>query len=170
MSTPDSGVADIQVVRPSTGEVIAASRIELAKVSPALFIQGSSAEGQIAALNEDNSINNAGNPAAKRTVVQLYGAGQGFIRNAPADGEAASGQLQTEEKPIVIMGTDFVDTSDILYSGLAPGLVGVWQINVRIPDKVAPSAAVDVVVQLQSVPSNISSGGRRIRTTIAVKP
>ena len=170
MNTPESGAADIQVVRPSTGEVIAATPVPLARVSPALFIQGSSAEGQIAALNEDNSVNNAGNGAARGTVVQLFGAGQGIIRNAPEDGNVATTQLPTDEKPVVLMGTQFVDQANILYSGLAPGLVGVWQINVRVPDNVAPSSQVDVVVQLQSVPSNVGSGGRRLRTTIAVRP
>jgi uncharacterized protein (TIGR03437 family) len=170
MNTPESGSADIQVVRPSTGEVIAATSIPLARVSPALFIQGSSAEGQIAALNEDNSVNGASNPAAKLSVIQLFGAGQGFVRNAPEDGNVATGQLQTDEKPIVLMGTRFVEQSDVLYSGLAPGLVGVWQINVRIPDFVAPGNQVDVVVQLQSVPSNIGPANRRLRTTIAVRP
>jgi uncharacterized protein (TIGR03437 family) len=169
MNTQDSGRADVQVVRPSTGEVIAATTIDVAKVSPALFIQGNSAEGQIAALNTDNSVNSAANPAAKLSVIQLFGTGQGFVRNAPADGNVATGELQTDEKPIVLMGTRFVESSDVLYSGLAPGLVGVWQINVRIPDFVAPGT-VDVVVQLQSVPSNIGPGGRRVRTTIAVKP
>jgi uncharacterized protein (TIGR03437 family) len=170
MNTPESGFADVQVVRPSTGEVIAATSLPLARVSPALFIQGSSAEGQIAALNEDNSVNSAGNPAAKGSIVQLFGAGQGVIRNAPEDGNVATGQLPTDENPVVLMGTQFVDQANILYSGLAPGLVGVWQINVRIGENVAPSNQVDVVVQLQSVPSNLGSGGRRIRTTIAVRP
>ena len=32
-----------------------------------------------------------------------------------------------------------VPPSFVQYSGLAPGLVGVWQVNVKIPDEVAPT-------------------------------
>jgi uncharacterized protein (TIGR03437 family) len=58
------------------------------------------------------------------------------------------------------------------YSGLAPGLIGVWQLNVRIPDFVPPGEAIDVVVLQSSVPSNLRvdpATNRPIRTTIAVK-
>jgi uncharacterized protein (TIGR03437 family) len=171
MSTPDNGRAEIQVVRPSTGEILAASSVELARVSPALFIQGSSDQGQIAALNEDNSVNSAANPATKGQIIQLFGAGQGFIQNAPADGALATGLLPTDEKPRVLIGTDFVSDADIQYSGLAPGLVGVWQINVRIPQNVAGGVGpVDVVIVHKSVPTNVGFGGKRLRTTIAVRP
>ena len=55
--------------------------------------------------------------------------------------------------------------SDIQYSGLAPGLVGVWQINVRVPTTVTAGNQVPVVVFLQNVASN--PGG--IQTTIALR-
>jgi uncharacterized protein (TIGR03437 family) len=173
MSAPDSGRADVQVLRPSTGEILAASSVELARVSPALFIQGTGApdQGQIAALNQDNSVNNAANPATKGQIIQLFGAGQGFVPNAPADGEVPSGEVRTQEVPRVLIGTDFVPDSAIQYSGLAPGLVGVWQINVTIPENVAGGVGpVPVVVQLRSVPSNVGFGGKRLVTTIAVRP
>jgi len=173
MSAPDSGRADVQVLRASTGEILAASNVELARVSPALFIQGTGApdQGQIAALNQDNSVNSAANPATKGQIIQLFGAGQGFVPNAPPDGEVPTGEVQTQELPRVLIGTDFVPDSAIQYSGLAPGLIGVWQINVMIPDTVAGGVGpVDVVVQLRSVPSNVGFGGKRLRTTIAVRP
>jgi uncharacterized protein (TIGR03437 family) len=171
MNAPDSGRADVQVIRPSTGEILAASSVELARVSPALFIQNNADQGQVAALNQDNSVNSAGSPATRGQIIQLFAAGQGFVPNAPADGAAATGQLPTEDRPRVLIGTDFVNDADIQYSGLAPGLVGVWQINVKIPENVTGIAGpVDVVVQLRSVPSNIGFGGKRLRTTIAVRP
>jgi uncharacterized protein (TIGR03437 family) len=172
MNTPTSGRADVQVIKPSTGEIVAAGNIDLAIVSPALFIQGNADQGQIAALNEDNSVNGPGNQAQRGTVIQLFGTGQGFVPNAPADGSLVEGQLPTEDKPRVLIGTRFVDDAMILYSGLAPGLVGVWQINVRIPndDTIAPSPQVDVVVQFKSVPSNQGFQGKRLVTTIAIRP
>ena len=59
---------------------------------------------------------------------------------------------------------------NIQYFGLAPGLVGVYQINVKIPDNVAPRADVDVVVEVRSTLTNRTGVPERIvRTTIAVK-
>jgi len=69
----------------------------------------------------------------------------------------------------ILIGTDFVPDSSILYSGLAPGLPGVWQINVKVPENVAPSAQVPVIAQIYSINSNQGKGGQRLVTTIAVK-
>lgn len=170
MNTPDSGRAEVQVVRASTGEILAASNVNLARVSPALFVQGNSDQGQLSALNEDNTVNNGGNAAAKGSIIQLFGTGQGVVINAPPDGSPPGGPVSTPEKPRVLIETRFVEEADIQYSGLAPGLVGVWQINVRIPDFVAPGPQVEIVVQSQSVSSNIGAGGKRLITTIAVRP
>jgi uncharacterized protein (TIGR03437 family) len=170
MSTPSSGRAEIQVIRPSTGEVVAAGTVDLAPVAPALFTQ-SGDQGQIAALNEDNSVNSANNPIGRGQVLQLFGTGQGFVANAPADGVPASGLLPTDEKPRVALGTRFLDDADIQYSGLAPGYVGVWQINVKIPDWATGIAGgVRLVVVHKSAPTNVGSGNRQLVTTIAIRP
>ncbi|MEK7754367.1 MAG: hypothetical protein AAB654_20745, partial [Acidobacteriota bacterium] len=169
MSSPTTGTIEIQVVRVSTGQILASYPVQMGVASPGLFTANSSGTGPLAALNEDNSLNTAGNPIARGQVIQLFGTGQGFIPGAPPDGEPASGLVSTDVRPRVIIGTDFVADSDIQYSGLAPGLVGLWQINVRIPDKVAPAAAVPVVIVYRDVPSNNPENPAQIRTTIAVK-
>jgi uncharacterized protein (TIGR03437 family) len=68
-------------------------------------------------------------------------------------------------KPRVIINNAFVPDADITYSGLAPGLVGLWQINVKIPDSVPPSSTITVFVQLRSINSPLPP----VTTTIAVK-
>ncbi len=169
MNAPDSGTAEIQVVRKSTGQIIGISNPQFARVSPALFVQGGGIQGQLAALNEDNTVNSESNPAAKRSIIQLFGTGQGFIPNAPPDGTPPTGPVETPGKPNVYLGgADLVKPEDILYSGLAPSLVGVWQINARIPADAAPGRN-DAYVQLNSVPSN-QANGQRLTTYIAVKP
>jgi uncharacterized protein (TIGR03437 family) len=57
------------------------------------------------------------------------------------------------------MGTGFVPPANILYSGLAPTLVGVWQVNVSIPDSVitTPTFPTQVVAFLGN--SAASGGG-----------
>lgn len=171
MNTPTSGTAEVQVMRQSTGQIIAISNVPMERVSPALFVQGGALEGQLAAINQDGSINSPSSRARRGQYVTLFGTGQGFVPNAPPDGTPPAGPLPTEERPrVLIGGPDFLQDSDIQYSGLAPGLVGVWQLNVRIPEATAPSAAVEVAIQLRSVNSNRTTGNRIIRTTIAVDP
>jgi uncharacterized protein (TIGR03437 family) len=161
----------LQVVRKSIGEILAAGTVPLARVAPSLFVQGSRDEGTIASINvQDGSINTAANAVAKGQVISLFGTGFGFVPNAPPEGGVTDGPLPGEEQISVLVGTRFAAPEDVLYFGLAPGLVGVYQINVRIPDFVAPGAAVDVVVQTRSTNTNVGTGGKSLKTTIAVKP
>lgn len=169
MSTPDSGTAEIQVVRPSTGQIIAGGPVQMNVASPGLFAAGGNGVGQLAAVNQDGTINSPENRAARGSIITLYGTGQGFIPNAPADGEPAQGLISTPEKPRVIINADFVPEEDIQFSGLAPGFVGLWQINIKIPLIVPPSESILVVVVHKSIPSNNDRNPIGSRTTIAVK-
>jgi uncharacterized protein (TIGR03437 family) len=65
-----------------------------------------------------------------------------------------------------------VNTGDaeVQFSGLAPGFVGVWQINVKVPETVPPGNSVVVAILHLGIPSNSnSSGGAPIQCTIAVR-
>lgn len=169
MSAPTSGTIEIQVIRASTGQILASYPVRMEVASPGLFTSTGGITGQLAALNQDNTVNSASNPVQRGQIIQLFGTGQGFITRAPADGEPPGGAVSTDVLPRIIMGTDFVADSDIQYSGLAPGAVGLWQINVRVPEKVAPGNAVLVVVVMRDIPSNNPQAPSQIRTTIAVK-
>jgi len=74
--------------------------------------------------------------------------------------------------PQVFLGTGSnaiaVPASDIQYSGLAPGLVGVWQINVLIP-VTAPTGTVQIEVLLNSVPSVDTTNATAVVSTVALK-
>ena len=159
MSAPSSGIAELVLQRASTGQVLAAGLMQMGEASPALFTANASGSGQVAALNQDNSVNSPTNAAARNEVIQLFGTGQGFVSGAPADGELATGLVPTSEKPAVWLegSTDdrggYVPPENIQYSGLAPSLVGVWQINVKIPDKTAPGSRI-IFVSLKSIASS----------------
>jgi uncharacterized protein (TIGR03437 family) len=42
------------------------------------------------------------------------------------------------------------------FSGLATGLVGVWQINARVPEATVPAARVPLVVRYAGSASNVA--------------
>ena len=87
----------------------------------------------------------ASNPAAKGEVVVLYATGLGPISQAPRTGmPALSSPLSlTAFPPVVTVGGI---GADVLFSGLAPGFVGLNQVNIRVPAS-APSGNLDVVIQ-----------------------
>jgi uncharacterized protein (TIGR03437 family) len=109
-----------------------------------LFSADSSGAGQGAILNQDNSANSSKNPAKPRSIVILFGTGEGATSPAAADGQVASGVYPKPLNPITVRigGKD----AEVLYYGAAPSLVaGVFQLNVRIPDGVADgNASVEV--------------------------
>lgn len=165
-----SGTAELQVVRKSTNEILAAGTVGLAQVSPALFVQGSAEQGPVAALNQDGSVNTPANPVARGQYISLFATGMGSVGAAPAEGTPPPGPAPATEFLRVLINTEFVKDEDIQYFGLAPSLVGVYQINVKVPDSAAPGSAVDVVVQVRSTNSNVGAGGKLLKTTISVKP
>jgi uncharacterized protein (TIGR03437 family) len=74
-------------------------------------------------------------------IITLYATGLGAVSNSPADGAPVTGPSPTTTPVQVDFATIF---GDVLYAGLAPGYPGVYQINVRIPATVAPTAAANV--------------------------
>ncbi len=166
---PTSGTVDLEISSPSTGQVFGLTELSLAAVSPALFTLAATGNGPAAALNQDGTVNSPANPLVRGNIIVLFGTGEGVVPNAPPDGTPAAGPVPTAFVPTVVFGQgDNIITAastDITYSGLAPGLIGVWQINVRVPNTVTAGNQVPVVISLQSVPTNPG----QIQTTIALR-
>jgi uncharacterized protein (TIGR03437 family) len=162
------------VVKKSVGQILGASPVPLTRVAPALFTANVQPEGQLAAVNvEDGTINSSGNPVARGQFISLYGTGMGPVSGAPAEGAAVDGPVPGVDQVRVLIGDlGFVPQENIQYFGLAPGFVGVYQINVKVPETVAPGGSVDVVVEVRSMLSNRmdTTPQRILKTTIAVKP
>ena len=96
--------------------------------------------GPVAALNEDGSLVSVdgcltgAKPAEPGSVVQLFGTGQGVLTPELPPGEAApaSPLSETPTLPQVTLGGVPVTVE---FSGAAPSFVGLWQINIRIPEE-----------------------------------
>ncbi len=128
------------------GQTSAVFTLPVAGSAPALFTADASGKGQGAILNEDGSVNSLSNPAAKGSVVVLYGTGEGATDPPGVDGKLGGEVLPKPTLPVTVS----VDGKDaqVLYAGSAPGEVaGVIQVNVRLPNGVN-SGAVPVVLQV----------------------
>ena len=169
-------LADVQIVKASTGQIVAGAEATLATAAPALFTINGSGSGQAVALNygSDGSykgLNSPTNPVLRGQVVSLLGTGAGPVIGAPADGSAAASATVTSSQPQVVLGSisAFLPDANVQYSGLAPGLVGVWQINILIPQTAQTGQSVPIKLFLNSISSIDSTGTVQGGTTISIQ-
>lgn len=100
----------------------------------------------------DNRVVTPANPAMKGDAVVIFATGLGATVNAPPAGVPApeSPLAETLRKPIVMMGGT---GALVLFSGLSPGFIGLYQINAVVPENVA-SGSIDVTVSIDDARSN----------------
>ncbi|MBI3665354.1 MAG: SBBP repeat-containing protein, partial [Acidobacteria bacterium] len=126
--------------------------LEIADSAPAIFSVNLTGKGQGAILNQDFSPNSPSNPAARGSVVMIYATGAGETNPQGVDGQIAGDPLPRPRLPVsALVGGR---PAEVLYAGGAPGLVtAVLQVNVKIPNSVAPGDAVPVVLTIGNAAS-----------------
>ena len=136
-----------------------AVKVNLSAVAPATFTANGSGAGQGDVFTLQFQYAEAATPATRGQYVVIYATGLGAVANQPATGAAVSGASATAvQTPTVTIGGVQASTN---FVGLAPGYVGVYQINALVPASITPGAAV---------PLSLSSGGVSSKTvTIAVQ-
>jgi uncharacterized protein (TIGR03437 family) len=111
--------------------------------APQLFTSNGLGFGQLAALNQDGSVNSPQNPAPRGSVISLFGTGGGLTQPAFADGAIVTQAAPlAEQYGYMVIG---LDSAPMSYAGAAPGEVnGVVQINVTVPATTTPNSAVPI--------------------------
>jgi uncharacterized protein (TIGR03437 family) len=145
-----SGIARVRVdaAQVSSGEW----GIPLTLAAPAIFTINASGAGAGAVLNEDYSVNSAANPAARGSVIQIFGTGQGITSPASLTGAISTGAGNAAVLPVkaTIGGIEAI----VQYQGAAPGLIaGALQVNALVPPDVTPGAAVPLSISVGGLPS-----------------
>jgi uncharacterized protein (TIGR03437 family) len=138
------------VVSVTTGAGASQVTVPVLGAQPGIFILDAASSG--ATHGGDGSIAGASNPAARGEALVLYLTGLGPVQNTPASGQAASLSTlsPTLIKPqVTIGGFD----SPVTFSGLTPGFIGLYQVNVTVPPAVA-TGTVDLTVLANGVTSN----------------
>jgi minor extracellular serine protease Vpr len=136
------------------GQAGAGQPLSLASFSPGLFATNSQGSGQGAILNSAYALVNSLNPAiAGNTVVQIYCTGLGAVTNQPATGSSSSNNplsITTTIPSVTIGGAQ----ATVLFSGLAPGFVGTYQVNALVPAAPTKGSEVVVAISIGGVASN----------------
>jgi uncharacterized protein (TIGR03437 family) len=133
--------------------------------APRLMRLGATDYGYI--VNQDgsnpvpaNSSSVAGHPAHPGDMLMIFGIGFGLTDPLVASGAAAPSDeplARLANTPNVTFGGGFSGTAETVqpvFSGLAPGLVGVYRLDVTLPDDVQTGPAVPVTVDIEGHPSN----------------
>ena len=92
-------------------------------------------------------------PARQGEYLIIYCIGLGQVTNQPASGFPARPDplSQTPETPVVTIGGI---PATVSFGGLAPGFVGLYQVNVQVPGNVPSGNEVPLVISLGAGRSN----------------
>lgn len=164
-------------VTPNTSQQVLVTRdttisvpisVDVAAAQPAVFLNpqaNAAAQGTIFAVRTTSSgqtsfLAGPSTPATAGDTLVIYCAGLGGVDKTIAPGAASpsSPPAKTTDQPQVTVGGK---NAPVAFSGLTPGLVGVYQINAVVPSGVTAGDQVPVVVNI--------SGQVSPAVTIAVK-
>jgi uncharacterized protein (TIGR03437 family) len=136
-------------------------QLNIAFAAPALFSYNGTGSGQGAILIAGSGLNvlaaPAGTTATSRPAkagetISIFCTGLGPVSRIQNDGvPKTTTPLAISQTPVLTIGGVAADVS---FAGLAPGGVGLYQINATVPDGVASGGAVAVVASMSGVVSN----------------
>jgi uncharacterized protein (TIGR03437 family) len=138
-----AGRITVSVRSPGTGQVSSGIAVTTLAAAPGIF----TVNGTQAALfhAEDFSLVTPSNPGKRDTDLILFVTGLGATAPRVASGAAASDNplsLASQKASVTIGGSPMIVT----YAGLAPGFVGLYQINIRVPGDRVQGDNLPVVV------------------------
>lgn len=138
----------------------ATATLDLAPYAPGIFTlptinatQGAVTEASSGAVAAAVGAIPGAQPVHAGGAISIYATGLGPVDHPPATGYAAplNALVQTTAVPQVTVGGL---NANVLFSGLAPGYVGLYQVNVEVPGGVQPGGLVPVTLSVGGVSSN----------------
>ena len=139
--------------------------VPVGTASPGVFTQDQSGSGPGAILglpagSAVATLNTASNPSKAGDALAIYCTGLGPVSPAVTAGTPAS--LTDLSRTVnTVTATVGGRNADVIFAGLAPGYVGLYQVNVIVPSGIAPSNSVPVVLSV--------AGSSSAPVTVALK-
>jgi len=133
----------------------AAVQVTVSRYGPAVFTHP---DGQILLYRTDGRPVNRQNPAKRDEPLVLYATGLGVTTGGrvTAGAAAPSSPLAVTAKAQLYFGDPRYREAEIIvdWSGLVPGLVGVYQLNIRVPGAHIRGQALPVTLRIGGVSSS----------------
>ena len=124
--------------------------LNLVVYQPGIFSTAANGTGQGAIQNASYQLVDGGHPAQPGDAILIYSGGLGPVVNPPAAGALASAGSTTKTIPNV-----YIDgiQAQVVYSGLSPGSVQLYQVNAVVPQGIH-SGALNVYLTITDPRSN----------------
>ncbi len=119
----------------------------IAPAQPGIFIAGDSA----AILDASFLLVTAQNPVGPGDTIQIFCTGLGAVQEQVETGAPAP-SFSTVQLPVTVTIGEI--EAAVAFQGLAPGFVGLYQVNVVVPAGVAPGGAVPLVLTQNGIVAN----------------
>ena len=119
--------------------------IPLLEAGPAIFTLNGRGQGHAAAINPNGSVNDSNNPVAPGQVISIYATGLGAVAPEIETGMLTpEGEDELREVVADVTATVGGEDAEVLFAGLAPNFVGLYQVNIRVPESVTPGLIVPI--------------------------
>ncbi len=150
-------------LRLTQGESFTTITVTLTPYAPALFTTNGQGSGQASAIIANTTSLAApsgaypgSRPAKKGEFISLYCTGLGDVKNHPAAGDLSPSNppANTVANPTLTIGGA---PTAVSFSGLAPGFVGLYQVNFQIPANASSGDSVPVVLSIGGASSNTAT-------------
>jgi len=137
------------------GQIIGEGNVDVIEKSPGIFWAWSSDQTtKIGGVRraEDYEYTFEATPASRGGYIIIALTGQGNeLTAAIADGQAPTSLIETVQTPRVFLSNI---EATVEFSGLMPLFPGLWQINAVVPDDLALSGPVPLIVTFGGIASN----------------
>ncbi|MGH9674744.1 MAG: hypothetical protein ACRD44_16320, partial [Bryobacteraceae bacterium] len=132
-------------------------QITVSRYAPAVFVD---ANGQPAILHPDGRYVSPANPARRDRTIVLYAVGLGATRGGDiTEGNPApAAPLAETERVQVFFGDPRIRESEVIvdWSGLVPGFIGLYQLNLRVPGAHVSGERLPVTLRIGGVDSPVT--------------
>lgn len=110
--------------------------------SPGVFVLAETK--RVVAINQDGTLNSATNPADRGSIVSFYATGLGSVDPPLPTGQPAELSGPLHHVTASVAATIGAQDAVVHFAGLAPGFVGLVQVNIEIPAAAPTGDAIPV--------------------------
>jgi uncharacterized protein (TIGR03437 family) len=157
-----TGTATLQVMR--NDQISNTVAFAVADAAPRLMLLGVANYGLVVNRDGSNPIpttpGGTGHPAHPGDMLMIFGTGFGQTDPPATSGAPAPSDVPEllDQMPVVTFGGGFSGNAETVppsFAGLAPGMVGIYEFDVVLPDDVQTGPAVPVTVTIGSSMTNV---------------